>query len=286
MIIADMPETAYHARPEFSSTQARRILESRATYKWHKDNPQAPSTSFNVGKAAHTMILGVGSDIIEYPEEHLTDSGAVSTKKATREWMQEQDALGLTPVSPDQAKAVKAMSEAVLAHPVARGLLEQPGIPEASVFGTDTRTGIDLRARFDFLGDVRESGARVAVDVKTTAGKADEHGFAQSVARYGYHIQQAHYLHTLKMATGEAHTAMQFVVIEKAPPYLVNVAPIDDEFAEMGVSLAEESRRRLAECLETGEYPGYPVSTLPIRPPVWLINDYQDRFGGLEEMVV
>lgn len=286
MIVPDMPETVYHSRPEFSSTQARQILDSPARYKWNLDHPREPSAAFDVGTAAHTKILGVGAGIIKYPEEHLTPSGNVSTKAATVLWAEEMRAEGLTPVAPKEAEAVDAMAESVLAHPLARGFLEQPGIPEASVFATDQRTGIGLRARFDYLGDARESGARVAVDVKTTAGKADVHGFAQSAAKYGYHVQQGHYLHTLESATGERGTSMQFVVVEKSPPYLVSVMPLDEQFSEMGYALAEEARRVLAECRETGEYPGYPIRTLPVQPPVWLQYDYQDRYGGLEEIAI
>lgn len=286
MIIPDMSDVDYHARSEFSSTQARQVLDSPARYKWHLDHPREATAAFDVGTAAHSKILGVGAGVVAYPEEHLTGSGNVSTKAATVAWAEDQRVAGLTPVSPSQMDAVDAMAESVLAHPIARGLLEQPGIPEASVFATDPHTGVDLRARFDYLAEPRPSGARTAVDLKTTAGAASEHGFAQSAAKYGYEIQRAHYLQTLTFSTGERDTEMLFIVVEKAPPYLVAVHQLETEFSEMGEVKAEHSRRVLAECREADTWPGYPVEIGNLKPPMWMVYDYQDRFGGIEEIQV
>lgn len=283
MIIADMPERDYHARPELSSTQARQLLDSPARYKWALEHPQEPRAAFDVGTAAHTKILGVGAGIIAYPDEHLTASGSVSSKAATVLWAEDRRAEGLTPVSPDQLEAVDAMAEAVLAHPKARALLEQPGSPEVSVFATDPATGVDVRARFDYLGDTRPNGKRYAVDVKTTAGKADADGFAQSAAKYRYDVQQGHYLSTLDLAT-DGDAEMFFIVVEKAAPYLVAVHTLDEEFADMGLIDAVNARRILADCQRTGKFPGYTEEIGTVRPPMWLIYQHQDRYGGSDQI--
>lgn len=276
-IIKDMPERDYHAHPALSSTQARQLLESPAKYKWRLDHPMEARAAFDVGTAAHTKILGVGAGIIAYPDEHLTASGAVSTKAATVLWAEEQRAAGLTPVSPDQVEAVDAMAEAVLANRTARALLEQAGTPESSVFATDPDTGVEVRARFDFLPDAGAS-RRVCVDLKTTASAASPGVFAKSIATYGYDVQRAHYLDTLRLATGDGDAEMVFIVVEKSGPYLVATHQLDQEFADMGHTKAAAARLTLKRCRDSNEWPGYPDQITLARAPMYAIYDFQDRY--------
>lgn len=280
MIVHDMPEAEYHSHPAFSSTQARQMLESPARYKWGLDHPRPDTAAFDVGTAAHSKILGVGSGVIAYPDEHLTAGGNVSSKKETIAWADQQRAAGLTPVSPNQIDAVNAMSEAVLANRTARALLERPGHAEASVFATDPDTGIEMRARFDFLPDNNPLEQRVAVDLKTTAGTADKDGFSKAAASYRYDVQRGHYLHALEFAApDEAAAEMKFIVVEKTAPYLVGVHQLDERFAEVGEAAALHARRRLAECLASDEWPGYPDNTQIVPAPMWLLYQHEERYG-------
>ena len=164
-IVADMDDATYHARPELSSTGVRRLLDSPARFQWDMTH-RTESVAFDVGHATHSRILGVGSPVVDIPDEHLTPSGNVSTKAAAKEWLAEQRAAGLVPIGAADRALIDGMAEAVLAHPAARDLLEGPGNPEVSAFATDPETGVDLRARFDRLCE------DVAIDVKTTAGSA------------------------------------------------------------------------------------------------------------------
>lgn len=270
-IHTSMSDVEYHARHELSSTQARQILDSPARYKWQQGQPARTSAAFDVGHAAHAKILGVGAGIIAYPDEHLTASGNVSTKAATAAWADEQRANGLTPVSPDQITAVDAMAEAVLAHAEARALLEQPGHAEASVFATCDETGIDARARFDYLPDL-DNDHPIAVDLKTTGTKATAREFGRSVHTYGYHVQQGHYLDTLRLATGRDDIAMRFVVVEKAAPHIVAVHQLDDLYADIGTDQARQARRILAECRATDVWPTGLEDIQYLDAPAWLAD--------------
>ncbi|MFF2493219.1 PD-(D/E)XK nuclease-like domain-containing protein [Agromyces sp. NPDC058064] len=269
-IVLDMPEAEYHSRPELSSTQARLLLQSPARYQHALTHPKPARTVFDVGTAAHTKILGVGSGTIAYPPEHLTPSGNVSTKAATVEWAAAQRANGLTPVTPQQVSEVDAMAEAVLAHPTARVLLEQPGAPEASVFATEAETGVDLRSRFDFLP---EPGPRpIAVDVKSAAD-ASPREFARAAANHGYHVQEGHYEDTVEDLIDLA--GFVFLVVEKDPPHLVGVYQLEPEFRAAGRAAAARARRVLAECRERGEWPGYPTEVQLLATPYWLIAELE-----------
>jgi len=270
-ITHDMPDTEYHARPELSSTQARQLLDSPARYAYARTHPQGHKASFDLGTAVHSRVLGTGAQIIPIPVELLATNGAASTK-AAKEFIEQARADGLIPVKEEMAVEVHEMSEAVLAHPNARLLFEQEGgHAEASVFATDPDTGVEMRARFDFLG-------KHAVDLKTTAKEASASGFAKSAANFQYEVQQGHYLDTLEFATGETRKFV-FVVVETAPPYLTAVHMLDRDFAEMGKVKARRAREIYAECTASGIWPGYPTDIGLIPPPMFAVYDFQDNFS-------
>lgn len=273
-VVYDMDERTYHADPvpggSLSSTGARRILDSPARFQWEQTH-RTESVAFDVGHALHTKVLGVGSPAICYPDEHLTPSGNPSTKATAVAWAAEMRAAGFVILGASELARVDAMAEAILAHPTARALLEQDGRAEASVFATDPETGVNVRARFDYL-------APIAVDVKTTFGSASREGFGSSAAKYGYPIQESHYLSALAWATGE-RPPMQFVVVEKAAPHLVAVHAFDEATRLAADELAAQARRTYADCLSTDTWPAYGEDVITTTLPGWWwarLDDEQD----------
>jgi exodeoxyribonuclease VIII len=272
-----MDEAAYHAHPALSSTRARQLLASPALYHYGLTHPSPARTVFDVGTAAHSKVLGVGSGVIAYPAEHLTPSGNVSTKAATVEWAAEQRAAGLVPVSPDDITAVDGMAEAVLAHREARWILEHAQHREASLFATDPATGIDMRARFDIYDDTECGDLKSAVD-------ASPRGFAKAAWNHRYDVQQEHYLKTHELAVG-GRPRFRFIAVEKTPPYLVAVYELDEQWQEIGDVWATAARKILRACTDADQWPGYGTETHTLTPPVGLIYEHQDRFEQ-QEMVV
>jgi hypothetical protein len=279
-IIRDLDEATYHARPELSSTEARLLLDSPAKYRWRKDNPPLidPSTKFDVGTAVHTKVLGTGSRAAVIPANILASNGAASTT-AAKKFIADARAKGLVPLKPDEFEPIDAAAEAVLAHPAAKQLFGQPGDAEVSVFATDPETGVDERGRFDFLPTDFTLGApsRVAVDLKTTRD-ASPRGFTKSIADYGYDVQGVWYPDILRLITGE-EAEMVFVAVEKTPPYLVAVHQLPTIWKEMGRTKARRARSVYAECLASGEWPGYGNEVHLLSPPMWLIYQHEEEYG-------
>lgn len=275
-IVYGLPEVDYHApRDELSSTGAKLILESPAKFK-HQiiDGNRQFRASFDLGTAVHTKVLGVGWKFITYPDEHLTKSGNVSTAARTVAWEAEQRAAGKIIITPNQAGDVDGMAEAVLAHPTARMLLERPGHPEVSVF--DEYLGVKRRGRFDYLPD--EGG--IAVDLKTTVD-ASPRGFKYSVAKFGYHIQRAHYVDILRQLGRDVD--MLFVTVEKTAPYLVAVHRLTPSFVDMGETEANAAVDTYKRCMESGVWPsGYSDGINDLEPPMSAIYDYQDKYESGE----
>lgn len=280
-VFTDIPETDYHQRPELSSTRARDLLKAPAIYQ-HNLKHKRHSAAFDVGTAAHSLILGVGAGVVVYPDEHLTASGAVSTKAATVAWAEEQRQAGYTPISPREYDDVMGMAESVLTHPTARRLLEN-GNPEVTVLADDPDTGVAMRARFDYLS----ADHTRAADLKTTRGSASPTEFTRSVAQYGYHIQEAWYTDALRFATGNTTSPeMTFIVVEKNAPYLTAVHKLDSEYRAIGEHRAEQARRIYKHCMDTWEWPGYPTDTHTLEPPAWLSYEFENELDGNGEITV
>lgn len=277
-IVYDVSESEYHSHHALSSTGARRLLETPATFDYWRRHQQPGKQSFDVGTAVHTRLLGVGAGVIEYPDEHITPSGAVSTKAATVAWAEGQRASGFTPIAPAQAARINGMTEAVLAHPIARALLEKAGHSEASVFATDTDTGTPMRARFDRLNDA------TAIDLKTTAKTASVDGFMRTVAAYGYDVQQEFYEHALEQA-GEPRRPFRFIVVEAEAPHLVAVHELDVEWQQMGAAKVQRALELYASCSATNTWPGYDPAVQLVSPPTWAVYAHEDEYGPLHQEI-
>lgn len=265
-IVTDVPEAQYHAHPALSSTGARRLLESPAKFRWLLDHPEPHKDAYDLGTAVHTRVLGVGSNVITYPEEHLTPSGAVSTKAATVAWAEEKRAEGFVLIGATQAAQVDGMAEAVLADPDARYLLETVAGREVSLF-TEV-DGVAVRARFDIYDGVR------AGDLKT-ARDASPKGFNAAVGRYGYHIQDRWYAEAHTAITGTELESFNFVVVETAAPFLVGVYDLDFMWEDLAKTRTQQARDRYRRCTETNTWPGYQSATLT--PPTWAVYENEEE---------
>lgn len=263
-VVADLPEAEYHAHPALSSTGARQLLDSPARFHYAQTHPQEHKAAFDLGSAVHSRVLGTGYGVVSL------DFDSFRTKDA-RVARDEASAAGLIPMLAKDLQGVSDIAESVLAHSTARALFEQDGQAEASVFATDPESGVNVRARFDWL-------APICVDLKTTGKPASTSSFARTVASFGYDVQEGHYIDTLELATGERRD-MVFVVVETDPPHLVAVHQLDRDFRDMGRTKARRARELFATCTTTGVWPGYPTDVSLVIPPMYAVYDFQDNYS-------
>lgn len=265
-VVLGMSEAEYHAHPAFSASKAKSILDSPARFKWeYIDGNREEKKAFDVGSAVHSKVLGTGYPVAVLEFDSFRTKGAQAARDKAR-------AAGQIPMLKHEMQPINAMAEAVLKNRVARKLFEREGNAEASVFAE--HLGLELRCRFDYLPD--EGG--IVVDLKTTSGSASPGGFAKTAADLRYHVARGHYLDVLKRAT-DRDAEMVFVVVETKAPYLVGVHQLSREFADMGEAEALEARDIFKQCLDTGEWPGYPETISLVQPPMWAVYEHQDRFG-------
>lgn len=266
-----MSDDEYHDHHALSSTGARTLLPefkgSPAKYAYRLGK-KFDSSAFDVGKAVHARVLGVGAQAIAYPDEVLGANKAANTN-ASREWAALIRAEGNLPMKRDDLRPIERMAEAVLAHPTARKLLEAATAREVSVFA-DVE-GVSTRCRFDALG------GGYGIDLKTSARPVDADTFSREVFEYGYHFQQEFYRDTYR-ASEDADIEFMFIAVEKTGPHLVAVHHLDYEYRTIGKRLASEARRVYSECVASGAWPGHPEDIQVVSPPPWAIDREEISF--------
>ena len=268
-VVDGMPDAEYHADPveggSLSSTGARTLLRSPALYQWEQAH-RVEKDTYDVGHAVHYKVLGVGAPLVLCNFDSWRTKDAREAKVAAR-------LAGGAPILTKDAAVIDAMAEAMLAHPLAKALLEKPGKAEQSIFAPDPTTGVWLRARIDRLPDPGE-GRTIAVDVKT-AISADPYEFRRSAAGFGYDVQAEWYQAVLRMARGDTDTAFIFAIVEKDPPHLVSVVELVAEFPEIGRRKMRRAIDTFNACRDSDEWPGYEPIVHAVEPPRWYV--YQDQ---------
>ncbi len=170
-------------------------------------------------------------------------------------------------LTPDQWAQVHAMRDALMAHPAANRLLTSvPGKAEQSFYWVDQKTGELCRMRPDWLRD-----DDLIVDLKTTEDASAE-GFARSIAKFRYDVQDAFYSDGFEAVTGRKPKGFVFIAVEKKPPYAVGVYVLDAESKELGRAMYRADLDRFAECVKSNTWPGYGDKIVKVMLPAWHAN--------------
>jgi hypothetical protein len=275
-IYPDLTAEEYHAdRGSLSSSGARRLLAPScpARFRYEQDHPQPHRRTFDIGTAAHRLVLGDGPELV------AVDADDWRTKAARAE-RDEVYAAGGVPLLAAEFDQVHAMADALRRHPIASALFAPgTGRAEQSLFWRDERTGVMRRARLDWLRDPRDG--RLLVPDYKTAHDASPEAIARAVDTYGYHQQGDWYtagVRALGLDEGRG-TAFLLVVQEKTAPYLVTVVELDAPAMRIGAAKNRRAIETYARCVETGHWPGYVDDTSPyyLSLPAWaLIRDTEE----------
>ena len=252
-----------------TSQSALKLLIPPSTpreFQWRLLNPEGPKRVFDVGRAAHTLVLGAGDPFSACPADRLSSDGKMTTLKA-KAWAIGEREAGRTPLTPADYDAVHRMADAILAHGRAAELFTDPDRqPEVSAF-CEIVPGLWLRSRFDLLGGE-------LTDFKTAADPHPD-AFRRSAWSYGYHVQDVAYRRAWERVTGVSAQPMTFVVVGKEPPHLVSICSLDLDFERFGDEQLDAALNRyLQQAAEHGApdaegvvWDGLPESTAVLSPP-------------------
>jgi hypothetical protein len=281
---ADIDAVDYHRNPNLlpapslSSSGAKKILNQSPYHFWFDSplNPNRPpepdNPHFNIGKAAHDLVLLSDRWPAHY---HVLPEGFTRAgSKKFADAIAEADAAaesGLTVLRHEDAQTVYAVAEAITRNSLAVATLTN-GVTEETLCWQDPWTGVWLRARPDFRPNslLEKREVMVVSDLKFVApSNATPEGFARSVYNFGYHQSAAFYCDGIKAVYGHYPTHWVHVVIEKEPPHCVALYELPMEDIERGRLLNRKGIETFARCLESGKWPGYADDPLAVGLPVW-----------------
>lgn len=275
--IYDMTNAEYHAHPALSASGMKLLIEAPALFDHERKNPRQ-SNSLDLGSVWHSLVLGdtsVQYEIVKKQNRHKEwvtayDYDTVSA----RTHRDEIEAEGKTPILARDLALAEAMAEVFNAHPKVREYMDlSHGSIEQSAFWQDERTGIELRARFDYLPDTVPGKPYTIVDPKT-AQSSEPHAWLRKAVDYGYAIQAALYIRAVKAMGLHDHPEFIFMTQEKRAPYIVTPIRLAARSLAIGDHLVDVAIDRFIKCTESGYWPGYSEEVVTDDLPKF----YTDRF--------
>lgn len=240
----NLDERAYHAHPDsVSVTGLKLIAKAPALFRQAQDH-RVHRDVFDIGSAAHALVLGIGAPIEVVDESDWRSKAAREAREAIR-------SRGATPLLTADYQRVQNMADALSSHALAMRLLSE-GRPEVSAFAVHQETGVLRRARFDWLG------SSVLTDYKTAASSdpRDLAGRYGAIRKWGYDQQAAFYT-DIARDLGHPASAFAFIVQMKEPPYLVTVAYVRDDDLDEARWRNREALERFRDCTASGLWPGF-----------------------------
>lgn len=266
-IIPGIPIEEYHRHGSVSKSQLDQLAKSPAHYLASLTTPRKETPAMRIGSLFHGLVL---------EPERVKIAVAPVCDKRTKEGKATWEAFclenaGAEIVTADEGEMLNGMAASIKAHPAASALLSGDGIAEGSCFWFDERSGELCRCRPDFYR--RDLG--IIVDLKTTDDASPE-AFAKSIAKYGYHRQNAMYVDGVEAATGDFVKGFVFVVTEKSAPYCTAVYSLDMQGIEVGRDQYKRLLLDLADCKIAKKFPGYSDRIEVLSLPAWEVRKYED----------
>jgi hypothetical protein len=247
-----------------SSSGARKLLDPGcpAQFDYDRKHPQPVKKEFDLGTAAHTLILGNGADLVEVPAKRWDSIPVKAEVRAIRD-------AGKIPLKTHELEQVHAMAAALLRHPTAAAIFDPAaGVPEQSLYWRDPITGVTCRARPDWLPNPGP-GRAIIPDYKT-AVKVDRKSIQKAIRDRAYHQQAAWCVEGARhVGIADEHAVFLLVFQAKNPPYHVVVVQVDALDLRIGHAKNAVARDIYRECNETGVWPAYGEGVEIISQPEW-----------------
>ncbi len=257
-IVAGLTIEEYHASPAVSNSGIGQFMRTPAHYLTYRNTPSESTPAKELGSAVHFGVL----EPALFFQRYVVQPAEIK-RRAGKAWEEFQAANASKEIlCVEDYETVKRVIDEVHSHENASKLLSK-GKTEHSIFWTDKETGVACKTRPDYF---RPDG--IQVDLKTTRN-ASFREFQRSVGQYGYHRQAAMGIDGLHAATGNDSVGWVLIAIELEPPYGIAIYVLDDAAIGIGRNEYRGALTRIAECMTTDTWPGYPTHTQALELPAW-----------------
>jgi exodeoxyribonuclease VIII len=248
--------TDYYTTPAISASGLKLIKRSPAHFKAEKSEP---TDAMKFGTETHCAVL----------EPHEFDNRYTVVPEGldyrSKEGKSVRDAIlatGKQPIKYDDMQAIKAIQEAVHAHPITKQLWALPHHIEAEIYFK--ARGYDAKMKPDFyIKPCRDYPNGLILDLKT-AQDASPAEFGAAVWRQDMAIQAAFYVDNLLPGAD-----FMWMVVEKSAPHLVAFYKCTPKVMEYGRELISDLLDTYELCMQDGKWPGYADTVQDISLPGW-----------------
>jgi len=258
----DLTNEEYHAHPAISSSDVKAVYKTSLAH-W-KGKVRKPSTAFAMGSAVHALVLE--------PEKNLVLRGPEDRRG--NKWKEAQiaaDIDGQILLTESDFDLAARVADAAKSHPVLAQYLADPTfVAEASFFGIDPETGVEIKCRPDgYLPD-----AGIVFDLKTTTDASPD-GFPRELRKYAYDVQAAFYLRALRAAGYKADTFI-FAAVEKEAPYAVGLHVLTDRYLQHADLIVTDTLLKISNAIAVSDFTtGWPLlNTIDL--PRWQADPAED----------
>jgi hypothetical protein len=266
-----MPHEAYHADPcptaSLNQSTAKVLLERsplRAWWQHPRLNPQFErdeDPKFDLGSAAHRLLLGEGRDICILPfDDYRTKAAQVARDEAR--------AMGKTPMLTKQADRAADMVAAL--RDQAPGFFL--GHSEVAICWPEGRFW------FRSLIDNLSADCLLSCDYKTTDHSIAPHQIDRVMLNAGWDVQAAMHERALNAVDPDNAGRRKFVFIaqETEEPYPVVVYRMTEAVMTMGRKKLAHAIGIWRSCMTGGTWPSYP-SPIDASYPQWAEAKWLER---------
>jgi len=274
--IHEISADAYHMdpapTPSLSSSIAKVLLAQSPRHAWeahprlNKNHAPEESGVFDIGSAAHRVVLGKGADLA------IIDADSFRTK-AAQEARDKARAEGKIPVLTEHFESIVAMHAAcraqLSAHTEASAAFTN-GQPEVTLIWREG--DIWCRCRLDWLPQDR----KFFDDYKTTTDASPDAAVARIFGN-GYDVQAAFYRRGIRRILAVPTPQFRFVVQERTAPYALTVAALTPAALDMADRKVDAAMNLWRQCIAANQWPGYPGRTVYVDPPGWHEKQWLER---------
>ncbi len=280
----DISEAVYHAdpcpEPSLSRSVAKLLIERTPRHAFKAHPRLSPPTDaepaeekFDLGTAAHSMLLGRGKGIVALPFKDWRTDAAKAKREAVR-------AAGMVPLLTAQYERAAAMCAAVNEQLADLGLAhlfrEEHGRGEVVATFNDPVAGW-TRVLIDWL-----TGDMHVWDVKTTDIPLSPETIGRHCASMGYEFQQAFYERVLVGLYPELKGRLKFnfLFIETRDPHAVMPVQLPNDAMAKGRRQVAVACQMWRECKERGSWPLFAPGVVVAEYPPWQIAGFDDYSDG------
>jgi len=276
VITSRVPFEDYTAVEAMNISRLKELARSPQHFRYAIDHPKE-SAPLSLGRAAHCAVLEPERFSREFA---IWDRRSGKTGNLCPRNGQYWDAFqvanpGKTIINADERDDAMAIQKAVRGEPLAMRYLES-GEPEVTMeWTTGEQWGLIPRrckGRIDWL--TRIESVPYLVGLKT-ARDCRPFVFGSAAAKLGYALQWAWYLDGYFEITHKLPKIVE-IVVESGPPHAVIVYRIEDDILVEGRDKYLELLKILAECEDSGVWPGPAQGEQVLTLPSWYYQVHDD----------